>query len=67
MQTASIWRTDYTYLDKEPLAVMLNIEQTEEPRVSAFQGPSAADSIFDQQNSKAVGSNARMVRNPRYW
>ena len=62
--TADVWRTDYEHLDKEPLSVLLNIDNTV-PKVQAMDGPS--NEIFTQQDKEKVSPNRRITRNPRYW
>lgn len=60
--TAEVWRTDYEYLKKEPLSVLLNIAQSD-PVVQAMDGPES----YDQENVRKVAPNNRVTRNPRYW
>jgi FAD/FMN-containing dehydrogenase len=57
----SAWRNDFIWHDKEPLGVLLNIDQT--PSVQAMNGPS----VYEQIDRNPVGPNGQLTRNTRYW
>ena len=60
-----VWRVDFEHLDKEPLSVLLNLNQ-DDPRVQAMAGPSA-QGVFSQSNRQPVPPNNRVTTNPRFW
>jgi hypothetical protein len=62
--TSSVWRTDFEHLDKEPLSVMLNLDNAD-PKVQAMNGPDQG--VFDQGRRNPVPPNNRVTLNPRYW
>ena len=57
---STVWRTDYTWFDKEPLGVILNLDQT--PSVQAMDGPA-----YNQIEKAPVGANRLLTVNTRYW
>jgi hypothetical protein len=60
-----VWRVDFSYLDKEPLSVLLNLDQ-EDLLVQAMNGPSPSG-VFSQANRHAVPPNRRITTNARFW
>ena len=63
--TQAVWRTDYDHLDREPAAVLLNIDKND-PTVAAMAGPNPSGA-FAQVNRQPVAPNQPLTLNARYW
>ncbi|KAL4438020.1 hypothetical protein ABPG77_004241 [Micractinium sp. CCAP 211/92] len=68
VESDTLWRTDFTHLEKEPSYVLLNVLPGLEPPVEAMSGPDASSgAIFDQKSKTPVRANPQMTSNPAYW
>lgn len=61
--TKGVWRTDYTYLDKEPEDVLLNIPFS--PDVAAFDA--ALENIYDAEDTPDISPSSSILDNARLW
>jgi len=67
-----VWRIDFSYLDKEPENVLLNLDQ-EDPLVQAMNGPPMVQAmdgpsgVYSQPDRRAVPRNNLITRNARLW
>ncbi|KAK9823265.1 hypothetical protein WJX72_001448 [[Myrmecia] bisecta] len=64
VETDQVWRTDYTRLDREPAAVLINIDPT--PTVQKFDG-TTVPGAFDQILKAPLAPNPAIVGDARFW
>jgi hypothetical protein len=63
LPTANVWRVDYEHLENATTSVLLNIDQTPDAMVKAFDGPP----VYSQMELPALGPNRRMGLDAQFW